>query len=368
MKVAIMINTSWNIFNFRKGLVQTLLDRGDEVVAIAPQDDYSGKLVELGCSYRPLEMNASGMNPLNDFGLMMAMRRILKDEQPDVLLTYTIKPNIYGSLASHGLHIPCICNVSGLGTVFLWKGTVKKLAVKLYKYAFKKNSWVFFQNDEDRSDFIDLIPIPLSKTSLLPGSGINTTHFQPVKAEPNEQPVFTMIGRLIVEKGVYDYIEAIRLVRKKKPQTKFRLIGEFDASHARSIKKEELDSWIGDGLIEYVPHLTDVRDAIATSDVIVLPSYREGTPRTLLEAGAMAKPMIATDVPGCRHVVMDGDNGFLCKVKSPNDLAAKMLLFLALSDEEREQMAITSRKRIIEKFDEQIVIERYLKLIDELLK
>ena len=368
MKVAIMINTSWNIFNFRKGLVQAFLDRGDEVVAIAPPDNYSNRLTELGCSYRPLEINASGMNPVIDFGLILTMRRILKDEQPDVLLTYTIKPNIYGSLASHGLHIPCICNVSGLGTVFLWKGAVKKLAVRLYKYSFRRTSWVFFQNDEDRTDFINLIPIPLNKTSLLPGSGINTEHFKPIAVEPNEQPVFTMIGRLIVEKGVYDFIEAIRLVKKRKPNTRFRLIGEFDPSHARSIKKEELDSWIAEELIDYVPHLTDVRDALATSDVVVLPSYREGTPRTLLEAGAMAKPMIATDVPGCRHVVKDGDNGFLCKVQSPKDLAAKMLLFLALSSQEREQMAITSRKMIVDKFDEQIVIDHYLKLIDDLLK
>lgn len=364
MKVAIMINTSWNIYNFRRGLINFLLERGDEVLAIAPKDDYTQKLEELGCSFRHLDMSASGMNPVTDLGLMIAMRRILRGERPDVLLTYTIKPNIYGSLVTSGLKIPCICNVSGLGTVFLWKGTVKKIAVGLYKRAFKKNSWIFFQNDEDRKDFLEFIPISESKTSLLPGSGINTTHFQPLQVDPNAEPVFTMIGRLIVEKGVYDFIEAIRLVKKKKPQTHFRLIGELDETHSRSIKREELDGWIEEGLIEYVPHLSDVRDAIATSDVIVLPSYREGTPRTLLEAGAMGKPMIATDVPGCRHVVEDGENGFLCKLQSPKDLSAKMLLFLSLSEEEKRLLANNSRKRIVEKFDERLVIDEYIRLID----
>ncbi|WP_421872664.1 glycosyltransferase family 4 protein [Marinoscillum sp.] len=367
MKVAIMINTSWNIYNFRRGLIKAILDRGDEVVAIAPSDDYSHRLLELGCTFRELEMSASGMNPVTDFGLILKMRSILKEERPDVLLTYTIKPNIYGSLASSGLKIPCVCNVSGLGTVFLWTGTVKKVAVALYKRAFKRNSWVFFQNDEDREEFLKLIPISRDKTSLLPGSGIDTNHFQPIKSSGNSSPIFTMIGRLIVEKGIYDFIEAARIVKKKKPEVKFRLIGELDESHSRSIEKSELESWIAEDLIEYVPHLTDVRDAIATSDAVVLPSYREGTPRTLLEAGAMAKAMIATDVPGCRHVVIDGQNGFLCKLKSPKDLAAKMLLFLALSKEERAQMELTSRKLIVEKFDERIVVDHYLKLIDQLL-
>ena len=365
MKVAIMINTSWNIYNFRRGLIETLIKRGDEVVAIAPKDDYSGKLEEIGCRFRHLDMSASGMNPATDFGLMVKMRKVLKEERPDILLTYTIKPNIYGSLVCGNLKIPCICNVSGLGTVFLWKGTVKKIAVGLYKRAFKKNSWVFFQNNEDRDDFLKFIPISKDKTSLLPGSGINTTHFQPMMVEPNKVPVFTMIGRLIVEKGVYDFIEAIKIVKKKKPNTHFRLIGELDETHSRSIQKAELDSWLADELIEYVPHLSDVRDAVATSDVIVLPSYREGTPRTLLEAGAMGKAMIATDVPGCRHVVEDGENGFLCKLQSPKDLAAKMLLYLSLSKEEQNQLSINSRNLIVEKFDERLVIDEYLKLIDQ---
>ncbi len=360
-----MINTSWNIYNFRRGLIESLLHRGDQVLAIAPADDYTSKLQTIGCSFIHLEMSASGMNPIKDLELIRAMRRILKEEAPDILLTYTIKPNIYGSLVGGHLKIPCICNVSGLGTVFLWKGTVKKIAVSLYKRAFKKNSWVFFQNDEDRRDFLELIPIPKQKTSLLPGSGINTTFFQPMEVEPNKRTVFTMIGRLIVEKGVYDYVAAIKMVKKKKPETHFRLIGELDESHSRSIEKQELEQWLADELIEYVPHLSDVRDAVATSDVIVLPSYREGTPRTLLEAGAMGKAMIATDVPGCRHVVVDGENGFLCKLQSPKDLAAKMLLYLSMNEEEKKQMSINSRQRIVDTFDEQLVIKAYLNLIDQ---
>lgn len=367
MKIAIAINTSWNIYNFRKGLIKRLLDRGDEVVAIAPRDEYTDRLIKMGCGFRYLTISSSGMNPVKDVMLMGSLRSILKEEKPDILLTYTIKPNIYGSIVAGHLGIPCICNVSGLGTVFLWKGSVKQLATRLYSFAFKRNRWVFFQNDEDREEFLRFVNLDRQKTSLLPGSGIDIARFQPVVTEPNQRPVFLMIARLLVEKGVYDYIEAIKLLKAKGVDAEFRLIGGLDETHSRAIAKNELDEWISTGLIGYTGHLTDVRDAIALSDVVVLPSYREGTPRTLLEAGAMGRAMIATDVPGCRHVVNDGENGFLCKLKNPRDLAAKMKLYLSLSATERQQMSANARRSIVERFDEQLVIDQYLHKIDELV-
>lgn len=366
MKIAIAINTSWNIFNFRRGLVDHFLNRGDEVLAIAPLDDYSAKLEEIGCSYRRLEMSASGMNPVTDAGLIAEFYRILRKERPDVLLTYTIKPNIYGSLAAGILRIPCICNVSGLGTVFLWKGYVKNIATALYSFGFRFNKWIFFQNDEDREEFVRFVKVDMTKTSLLPGSGIDVERFKPRSAPDNPKPVFLMIARLLVEKGIYDYLEAIKILRKKGIEAEFRLIGSLDETHSRSISRVELNEWVAAGLVTHVEHLEDVRDAIASADVVVLPSYREGTPRTLLEAGAMGKPLIATDVPGCRHVVIDGHNGFLCKVKHPADLAAKMALFLALSVLEKREMADNARRSIVERFDQQLVIDQYARKIDEL--
>lgn len=367
MKIAIAINTSWNIYNFRKGLILRLLQRGDEVLAIAPEDEYTERLKEIGCSFRSLTVKASGLNPLEEINFLISLKKILREERPDVLLTYTIKPNIYGSIAANSLNIPCICNVSGLGTVFLWKGSVKSIAVKLYTYAFKRNRWIFFQNDEDQSEFLKIVRVDPDKTGLLPGSGIDTQVFKPEEVPVNEKPVFLMIARLLIDKGVYEFIEAIRILRRKGVYAEFRLVGGLDESHARAIKKSELDEWISQGLIDYTPHLSDVRDAIALADAVVLPSYREGTPRTLLEAGAMARPLIATDVPGCRHVVIDGENGFLCKVKSPQDLAAKIKLFLSLSHEERGVMGQNARLSITSRFDENLVIDKYLQKIDELV-
>lgn len=367
MKIAIAINTSWNIYNFRRGLIQYFQDRGDEVLTIAPKDDYSEKLVEIGCNYRALEMTASGMNPVRDSGLILEFYKILKEERPDVLLTYTIKPNIYGSLVCGMLRIPCICNVSGLGTVFLWKGYVKKIATSLYSFGFRFNRWIFFQNDEDREEFLKFVKVNPEKTSLLPGSGIDVEKFKPRPDPQNPVPVFLMIARLLVEKGVYDYIEAIRILRKKHLAASFRLIGSLDENHSRAISRSELDEWIAEGLITYTEHLEDVRGAIAAADVVVLPSYREGTPRTLLEAGAMGKPLIATDVPGCRHVVIDGNNGFLCKLKNPADLASRIQLFLAFNPEERSEMARNARQSIVDRFDQQLVIDQYARKIDELM-
>lgn len=365
MKIAIIINTSWNIYNFRRGLVRCFLDRGDEVIAIAPGDAYSKKLQDLGCRLIDLPMSASGMNPFTDFVLLLKLRGILKEERPDVVLTYTIKPNIYGSLAAGWLGIPCICNVSGLGTTFLWKGWVKKMATTLYSFTFRFNSWVFFQNTDDGEEFGRFVRIDMSKTSLLPGSGVDVDYFKPGSPPENSIPVFLMISRLLVEKGIYDFIEAIRILRRKGRKAEFHLIGGLDEEHSRAVSRSELEEWIEEGLISYQEHIEDVRVAIVKADVVVLPSYREGTPRTLLEAGAMGKPLIATDVPGCNHVLIDGYNGFLCKVKNPNDLAAKMSLFLSLNDEEQFQMAQNARQSIVERFDERLVIKLYSDKIDE---
>ncbi|MEO9475696.1 MAG: glycosyltransferase family 4 protein [Cyclobacteriaceae bacterium] len=367
MKVAFILNSSWNIYNFRKGLVQHFLDRGDEVVAIAPKDDYSHLLEEMGCKFVPLDMEGTGMNPIRDFGLIFSIRKRLKSEQPDVVLSYTIKPNMYGSIACGSLGIPCICNVSGLGTVFLWKGILRRLAVNMYRFAFRFNKWVFFQNNEDRDEFLSFVNINPQKTSLVPGSGINTSQFGVAPSGNKDKTVFLMVSRLIVEKGVREYIEAIKHIKPDRKKLEFRLIGGLDEGHARAISRDELDEWIEDDLITYKQHSDHIADEMKQADVIVLPSYREGTPRTLLEGGASGKILLATDVPGCRHVVRSGVNGFLFEVRNPKDLAAKITLLMSMSSQEQEEMSRNSRKIIEEVFDESHVVKSYSDKIDELL-
>lgn len=367
MKVAIIINTSWNIYNFRKGLIQFLLDRGDEVVTIAPRDEYTKKLVAIGCEFVPMEMSGTGMNVFSDIGLFFSLKKILKEVRPSIILTYTIKPNIYGSIAAGQLNIPSICNVSGLGTVFLRKRILRMIATQLYTFSFRFNKWVFFQNDEDRDDFLFHVKMNAHKTSLLPGSGINISEFEYSSYRQNEKTVFLMISRLIVEKGVRDYIDAIKIIKKSRIDVIFRLVGNLDSTHKRSITREELDSWIKEGLIEYQEHLPDVRKEIALANVVVLPSYREGTPRTLLEGGALGRALLASDVPGCRHVVKHGENGFLFEAKNPTSLVEAIKCYLNLSDESKLKMSLESRKIVEKKFDERIVIEKYNRKIEELL-
>ncbi|MEQ8239802.1 MAG: glycosyltransferase family 4 protein [Cyclobacteriaceae bacterium] len=366
MKVAIIINTSWNIYNFRRGIIEHYLGLGDEVLAIGPRDEYSQKLEDLGCQYFELPMSGSGMNPLKDLILLYQHWNLLRKIRPDVVLTYTIKPNIYGSIASGWLGIPCICNVSGLGTVFLWKGWVKKVASALYTYAFKKNSWVFFQNEDDRIQFLEAVNLDRNKTGILPGSGINIERFAYSKPEFSETPIFLMIARLLIDKGVYEYAEAAEKYLSDGRKGIFWLIGEKDPEHKRSIDLAKLSQWEKAGTLKYFEKVEDVREIILKSEVVVLPSYREGTPRTLLEGAAMGRALIATDVPGCREVVEHNKNGFLCSVKSGKSLYEALSLYADLAQSKRIELSKYSRIKVEKEFDENIVITRYAEKIGEL--
>ena len=360
MKVAITINTSWNIYNFRLGLVRALLAEGHQVIAIASLDSYSEKLQFEGCDFIPIEIQNTGTNPIREFKLYRQLKRIYNQHKPDVILHYTVKPNIYGSIAANTLGIPVINNVSGLGTVFLNEGLTSSIAKKLYSRAFKNVDLVFFQNRDDRETFLKYILIPNLKTDILPGSGINLDQFTYQKISTEKSKVFLMIARLLIDKGVNEYIRAAEIVKKKYPNVKFQLLGKIDEEHTRGVPKKTIDIAMQKNLIEYLGEVDDVKPFIQSSSCVVLPSYREGTPRTLLEAAAMGRPVVTTDVPGCREVVIDGISGFLCKVKDPNDLAEKISTIQELSTQELNNMGKEGRNLIERKFDEQIVINQYL--------
>jgi glycosyltransferase involved in cell wall biosynthesis len=365
-KIALVLNTSWNAFNFRKGLINSFLASGNEVLIIAPEDEYSNDLIGWGVTYHPINLKSTGMNPLEDWKYKSDLQRILKSEKPDVLLGFTIKPNIYGALAARSLRVPMICNVSGLGTTFLWKGWLKRIAVTLYNRSFSRTDYIFFQNADDRKLFLEHVSVSEQKTGLLPGSGINLEEYRASPLQLRKPLTFLMIARLIVEKGVREFIEAAKIVHQSHPDIRFELIGKYDPEHSRSISQEEFASLAING-INYRSEERDIISVIEKADVIVLPSYREGTPRTLLEAAAMGRPLIATDVPGCREVVDDGINGFLCKERSSNSLAQKISLFIALSEDEQRRMGIASRRLVEDRFDEKIVIEEYSRKIQQLL-
>jgi glycosyltransferase involved in cell wall biosynthesis len=369
LKIFISANTSWNISNFRAGLIRAFLQQGYEVIAVSPTDSYSPHLVELGCRYLPLPIDNKGTSPLRDFGLFLRYFRLLRRERPDVFLGYTIKPNVYGSLSAHLLNVPVINNISGLGTAFIRNSWLTHIAKALYRLALRSSATVFFQNEDDRSLFVDLKLVAPHQTALLPGSGIDLQQFRPAQTQSPqpEAPCFLLIARLLRDKGVGEFVDAARIVKARFPEARFQLLGFLDAENRTAIPKAAVDEWVNEGTVEYLGAADDVRPVIAASDCVVLPSYREGTPRTLLEAAAMGKPLIASDVPGCREVVEHGKNGFLCKVRDPADLAQKLLDFIDLADAERIGMGRASRVKVEREFGENIVIRRYLKSVEEIL-
>lgn len=362
--IAILVNTAWNAWNFRQGLIRTLVKEGHQVTVIAPADGYEKHLNTLGAGFQNISLDTTGTNPLKDRKYRRELRRILKESKVDIALGFTIKPNIYGALACRSLGIPIICNVSGLGTTFLIKGWVRHAAVMLYNRAFRSADFVFFQNADDRALFLENVRLTKSMTGLLPGSGIDTDKFKAPSPAFKPPVHFLMVSRLIVEKGVIEYAHAAMEVKRKHPEVKFTLIGTYDPGHSRSISPEAFLHV--QKAVEHLGHQDNIREHLETADVVVLPSYREGTPRTLLEAAAMSRPLIATDVPGCREVVQDGVNGFLCKAQDGHSLARKMELFIALTTEEKQAMANASRQWVQQRFDEQVVIDEYLRKIKQL--
>jgi glycosyltransferase involved in cell wall biosynthesis len=253
-----------------------------------------------------------------------------------------------------------INNVCGLGTVFLKKNLVSAVAIFLYRISFRIPKRVFFQNPDDRDLFVNRRLVPSKSADLLPGSGIDLTRFSPVDFTRNKSFTFLLISRLITDKGILEFIEAVKKLKAQGLDARFQLLGAKDPNHSRGIQLETIDGWIQSGTVEYLGTTDDVRQFINKADCVVLPSYREGTPRTLLEAAGSAKPIIATDVPGCHHVVKDQFNGLLCKLKDADDLAAKMKQMAGFTDDTLRTFGQNGRRKIELEFDEKLVIDKYL--------
>lgn len=365
MKVAIVLNTSWNIYNFRLNLIQSLQEQGHEILTIAPIDGYTPLLEERGCKHIHLKMDSRGANPLKDVALIFELYSIYRKIKPDVILHYTIKPNVYGTLAAALLRIPVVNNVCGLGTVFLKNGPLAIVAKLLYRLSFRFARKVFFQNPDDLKLFLDKNLVQKQAVDLIPGSGIDLKRFAPVNYQRNSPFTFLLISRLITDKGILEYVEAVKKLKAEGLQARFQVLGAMDPEHKRGINKELIQSWINSGTIEYLGTTDDVRHFIQQADCVVLPSYREGTPRTLLEAASSSKPIIATDVPGCNQVVEHEVNGLLCKLKDADDLANQMRTLAGLDDNTLQTFGSNGRKKMEAEFDESIVINKYLQAIHE---
>jgi glycosyltransferase involved in cell wall biosynthesis len=361
MRVVLVANTLWSIVIFRPGLLRTLVRMGVDVVVMAPVDDTLPRARELNVRVIPLELSAKGTNPLRDLVLVRTLVTRYRALKPDLVFHYTIKPNIYGSIAAKLAGVPCIAVTTGLGYAFVNTNLVARVAKALYRFAFRFAREVWFLNGDDRQDFVAQRLVDPAKTQVLPGEGIDLAHFAPRAASVSDGHVrFLLIARMLWDKGVGEYVEAARLVRAVYPQAVFQLLGATDVANPSAISAEQMRTWVAEGVIEYLGTTQDVRDIIARADCLVLPSYREGVPRTLLEGAAMAKPLVATRAIGCREVVVDGENGLLCAPRDAADLARKLQHIIEMGPDARATMGARGRRMVEQRYDERIVIERYL--------
>ena len=366
-RVALIANSIWNIVNYRVNLIRSLENAGYDVVVFAPKDK---DLRHLNTAFFHIPVNAKSMNPLVDILLVVRLIILLHKTKPDVVLNFTIKSVIYGTISAKMLGIPCVNNITGLGTLFLRGVASRMFGFMLYNIVMRISNIAFFQNPDDFRLFNRLGLLRMVGVDILPGSGVDLEKFTPVEEtkKSNADVVFLFVGRLLLEKGIAEYIDAARIVREIYRQARFQVIGAFDARGDEIALRSKITLAIQDETILYSGTVEDVRPHIAKADCVVLPSYyREGTPRSLLEAAAMEKPIITTDMPGCREVVERGKNGYLCRIKDPEDLARKMIQFIGLPASERSRMGRYGRRKMERQFDESIVIGRYLSAIKDIL-
>lgn len=359
--IVLTANSCWNIVNFRRGLIGDLQRAGYRIAVLAPLDGAAQKLLQSGIELISLQIDNKGLSPLRDSQVVLAYRRELRRIAPAALLCFTIKPNIYGSLAATSLGIPVINNISGLGTAFIAGGWLERLVSGLYRVALKRSTTVFFQNRDDQALFLARGLVMPGQARLLNGSGVDLDRFVPAAAPlvDGKGPRFLLVARLLWDKGMAEYVEAARIVRRTIPAARFALLGAVGADNRTAVPRAALDAWVEEGLIDYLGETDDVRPFLASADCVVLPSYREGLPRSLIEAAAMGRPAIATDVPGCRAAVDDGVTGLLCEVRSGPALAAVMLRFADLSEKERAAMGRCARAKAVREFDQRDVAAAY---------
>lgn len=359
-KVLILVNHDVVIYNFRKELVERLLKEKYEVYISSPYGERIDDLVAMGCKHIKAKIARHGTNVIEELQLLHHYKKIIKEIKPNVVLSYTIKPNIYGGMACRMLKVPYIANITGLGTALENRGLMQNITIILYKIAFKKINCLFFQNTENRQFFIDK-DIAVGKHRLIPGSGVNLERFNVLKYPSDETIEFAFISRIMKEKGIDQYIEAALFIKNKYPNTIFHICGFCEEAYEDKLKELQKQ-----GIIIYHGMQRDVRKILAKTHCTIHPTYYpEGMSNVLLESLACGRPIITTNRSGCREIVDDGFNGFVVEQQNSKDLIDKIDKFLKLSYDDKKQMGLAGRKKVEKEFDRQIVIDAYM---DEMRK
>ena len=364
--IAISANTAWFVHNFRGGLIRSLVLAGYRVVVLAPEDAYFEQLRALGCEVLDMPMDNKGTNPLHDVGLFLRFLNQYRRLKPVAVLHFTIKPAIYGSFAARTLRIPYVNTIPGLGTPFIRENWVTRVVEVLYRASQKSAERMFFLNDDDHQVFLNRRLAPPERMEVLGGEGVDLEHFPLTDFPGDTEFRFLFIGRMLRDKGVMEFVVAARRVRATASHARFQLLGPCGVENRTAIQRDLLDSWVREGIVEYLGGTNDVRPYVAQAHCIVLPSYREGSPRALLEGAAMGRPLIATDVTGCRDIVDDGVNGFLCRTCDAEDLAEKMQRVLNMPTELRRAMGEAGRAKVEREFSEERLISSYRTIIDRI--
>lgn len=354
-KVLFLVNHDVVIYNFRLELVERLLAEGHQVVISSPYGERIDDLLALGCEFRPIELSRHGMNPVQELKLLRDYTKLIRAEKPDIVFSYTIKPNIYGGMACAMAGVPYVANITGLGTAVENSGIVQKITVMLYRIAFCKVQRVFFQNEENRQFFVDR-KLAMGKHGMLPGSGVNLQRFAPLEYPSEETAEFVFISRIMKEKGADQYLEAAEYIREKYPNTRFHICGFCEQAY-----EQRLQELHDKGVIIYHGMVRDVKQVIAKTHCTIHPTYYpEGLSNVLLESAACARALITTNRSGCREVIDNGVNGFVVEQKNAKDLIEKIETFLTLPWEQKKAMGVAGRAKVEKEFDRQIVVEKYL--------
>jgi len=344
-------------------LIRRLKSEGYRVIVLTQFDGYENAIGEEVDEIKSLFISRKGVNPFLDIFTILHITKHLLTFKPDVLLSFSIKPVIYGSIAAKITNVRSIVMITGLGTAFISDTWLTKVVKVLYKYSLSSVSLIFFQNVDDKGLFINQKLVDSKVCRLTPGSGLDLDKFSYAKLWQRSDTIFLLIARMLWDKGIGEFVEAARAIKVKYPSTRFQLLGPLGVENRTSIPRSKMAEWQEKGFIEYLEETDNVASYIEKASCIVLPSYREGTSRVLLEGAAMGRPIIATDVPGCREVVDDGVTGFLCKPRDYVSLAHKMELMLKLPYEDCIVMGAKGREKVENEYNQDIVCDLYVQAI-----